>query len=303
MNALTAPFRQLVERKLWPLAILLIAALAAVPVLLARDDVSLPPAVPGAATSVASSSPTQPIVSLGEPEERESRRKVLGAPKNPFEPTVKARKAEVPKQATADIPAPAAGGDEKKADGDKPSGGGGAVAPVGPVDPVPAATPVAPKKTYELFSLKIRFGQTDAPRLARRSIKRLTALPRMDEPTLVYLGLKKDLKTAVFLVDSNTVVVGDGKCLPAPHDCQTLELKKGQTAFVDVLDETGATMKAQYELDLVSIIRTKTGDAKAAKAARTAIAKGGRQALRARVSRINGWDFDPETGVLVEPAK
>ncbi|MEA3166071.1 MAG: hypothetical protein QOJ26_940, partial [Thermoplasmata archaeon] len=50
MNALSMPFRQLVDRKLWPLAILLIAALVAVPMLLAKDDAAtpLPPAGLGA---------------------------------------------------------------------------------------------------------------------------------------------------------------------------------------------------------------------------------------------------------------
>jgi hypothetical protein len=304
MNALTAPFRQLVDRKLWPLAILLIAALVAVPLLLAKDDAPVTP--PAGVTGLASTAqaPTQPIVSLGEPGERESRRKVLGARKNPFEPTVKASEPKAAKSQATPTPDAAGGGDdgEKKAESDKPAEGGGAPAPAAGGEPTPVSSPAPPKKVYELYSLKIRFGSTEAPRLARRSIKRLTALPRMDEPTLVYLGLKKDLKTAVFLVDANTAVVGDGKCLPHPHDCQNLELKKGQTAFIDVLDDTGA-MTQQYELDLVSIIRSKTADAEAAKTARTAIAKGGRRALRAKVSRINGWDFDPESGVLVEPGE
>ena len=295
MNALSVPFRQLVDRKLWPLAILLIAALAAVPMLLSKDDAApLPPAGLGAgATQVAdASSVTQPIVTLGSPEAIERRRKVLGSRKNPFEPKVKAKKAEVTTTTTSTPGSakPAGGGAAA------PGSGGSAGAPVVGVNPL---TPVK-KKTYELFSLKIRFGSTASDDLANRSIKRLTALPKMSEPVLVYLGLKRDLKTAVFLVDANTMVVGDGKCVPSPVNCQNLELKKGQVAFIDVLDEAGEST-AQYELDFVKVLKKSTSDAAAAKASRRAVAKGGRDALRANISRVNGWEYDPETGVLNPP--
>jgi hypothetical protein len=293
MNALVMPFRQLVDRKLWPLAILLIAAIAAVPMLLGKDDAA-PAAGPGATLTAppagAGQADTQPIVSLGDATERESSRKVLGARKNPFKPTIMAKAA---KETTSTSGTAAKGKDAVKGGAEAPAGGGvgGAVVPT---------VPVAKPKTYELFSLKIRFGSTAGDALAHRSIKRLTALPKMAEPTLVYLGLKKDLKTAVFLVDANTFVVGDGKCVPSPTNCQNLELKKGQTAFIDVLDETGASVE-QYELDFVKVLKKTTTDAKAARASRRATASGGREALREHLDRVNGWTYDPETGVLNPP--
>jgi hypothetical protein len=297
MNALAMPFRQLVERKLWPLAILLLAALVAVPMLLASKDAGVPAPPAGAVTASTSSvtqAATQPIVTLGTPEQRETRRKVLGARKNPFKPvpTPQAKAAE-----TTTTTAPATSGAQKQSGGSSP---GGSSAPVVGVSPVVPVTPLAPKKTYELYSLKIRFGDTSTTDLANRSIKRLTALPKMAEPTLVYLGLKKDLRTAVFLVDANTLVVGDGKCIPSPTNCQNLELKKGQTAFVDVLGEDGQSL-AQYELDLVSVVKKKTTDARAARASRKGVAKGGRDALRANVSRVRGLTYDAKSGTLVEP--
>ena len=304
MNAVLTPFRQLVDRKLWPLAILLIAALVAVPMLLAKEDSTVPAgptANAGTTTAVAAQSPTQPIVTLGEATERERRRKVLGARKNPFEPTVKAKAAQ--DQTTTTTATGAAkdviGGGAKG--GDSTSSSGGTVSKPGTTTPaVSPVAPVAPKKTYEVFQLKIRFGSTATTDLANRSVKRLTALPRMSDPVLVYLGLKKDLRTAVFLVDANTTVVGDGKCVPHPTNCQNLELKKGQTAFVDVLGENGQSTE-QYQLDYVKVLRTLTTDAKLAKAARRAVARGGRDALRSNISRVNGLKYDPRSGVLVEP--
>jgi len=297
MNALLTPFRQLVDRKLWPLAILLIAALAAVPVLLAKDDAA--PAVPlaSAGAPAASAAVTEPIVSLGTPQEREDARTVLGSRKNPFKPAGKAKKAKTSTVTTTT----ATTGGKSAGDADNASSGGGGSSTPTVTTPHVGVSPVTPtkKRTYELYQLKIRFGSTSTEDLANRSVKRLTALPAMADPVLVYLGLKDDQKTAVFLVDANTLVVGDGKCVPSPANCQNLELKKGQTAFVDVLDAKGLST-AQYQLDYVKVLKRTTTDAKAARAARKAVAKGGRDALRANISRVNGWNYDPETGVLVE---
>ncbi len=83
MSAITNVWRQLVQRRLWPVAILLIAALAAVPLALAKDP---DPAVPGpvvpaadAAASAESALAVQPIVAPATAADRGKRRKVLGA--------------------------------------------------------------------------------------------------------------------------------------------------------------------------------------------------------------------------------
>jgi hypothetical protein len=300
MNAVLTPFRQLVDRKLWPLAILLIAALAAVPFLLAKEDAPEPitPIASAGVPATTAESATQPIVTLGSPTDREAARKVLGARKNPFKPAGAAAKAVAAKTTTSPTATGGASGDTDK--GKSATGGSSSPVTGAPVVGVSPLQPAVRKKTYELYQLKIRFGATSSDDLANRSVKRLTALPAMANPVLVYLGLKKDLKTAVFLVDANTLVVGDGTCVPSPTNCQNLELKKGQTAFIDVLGDGGAST-AQYQLDYVKVLKRTTTDAKAARAARRAVAKGGRDALRANISRVNGWDYDAESGVLVAP--
>ena len=59
------PFKQLVERKLWPIALLLVAALVAVPFLLSKpaEDTPLPPST----TAALGADSTESVVSLGEP--------------------------------------------------------------------------------------------------------------------------------------------------------------------------------------------------------------------------------------------
>jgi hypothetical protein len=289
MKDIAVPFRQLVERRLWPLAALLLAALVAIPVVLAKSP-SAPAPAAGPVASASSQGATEPIVSLSQPESREAVRKVLGSRKNPFRPAIKghaARKVAAPTVSSAPA-APSHG-----------LTGGGASGPLTVGAPsVPVITaPATPKKTYELYSLKVNFGDSAAEQLTSRTIKRLTALPSNEDAAVIYLGLLKDHRTAVFLVDGAAKVQGDGKCLPSAADCQTLRLKRGDTAFIDMPSETG-TGSVQYQLDLVKVRTKKTTNAHAAKRSYVSVAKGGRNALRARLSRANGVRYDARAGVI-----
>jgi hypothetical protein len=71
---------------------------------------------------------------------------------------------------------------------------------------------------------------------------------------VVYLGLRKGGKEAVFLVDASLVPQGDGTCESSgSSDCETVALRAGETEFFDVKDpETGA-ITAQYQLDVLKI--------------------------------------------------
>ncbi len=287
MNALTDPFKQLVERRLWPVALLLIAALVAVPLLLVKKD-SGSDVIPSATASVpAGQSPTQSIVSESDATKRDRARSVLGDRKDPFRPAQLHRvpKVKTPSAGTAlntRTPAGATGG----------ANPGGGTAPPPTTGPLPTApvTPLTPKPTFELYSLQVRVGDP-AAELKTRNLKRLTGLPGGSNPALLYIGLLADHKSAVFIVDAGATVIGDGHCAPEPGNCQTLTLKPGQTVFVT----RGAK---QYEVDLLKINTKKTADARAAAASRKAVASGGRKALRARISRIGAYRYSSSSGTL-----
>jgi hypothetical protein len=176
-------------------------------------------------------------------------------------------------------------------------GGGSAAPTTGGVTAPTTAAPVAPKPSYELYSLKVRFGSSESEVLPESNLKRLTALPDAKEPAIIYLGLLDDHKTAVFLVDSRATVQGDGKCLPSAGNCQNLHLKVGETAFFDMAAVDGQP-GAQYQLDVLKVAKKKTSDAKAAKASMAKVARGGRSALRARVARAGRYRYDAKTGTL-----
>jgi hypothetical protein len=251
-SAPTNLWRQFVQRRLWPVAILLVAALAAVPLALSKDPAPPAPAPPAPVTD--SGSPdelaAQPIVAPSEA--RISRRKVLGASKNPFgvakQETAPTNQSDPP---VVNVEQTGQDGGDSPTGGSAPSTGTGSTPPttVAPAPTTPAE-PTPPPKKYAHQELTVRFGGADD--VGRQSVKRLQALPSEELPVLIYMGVLKDGKTAVFLVDDGVEPVGDGECHPTPEQCETVRLRVGETEFFDVKDETG-TVTAQYQLDLIKI--------------------------------------------------
>jgi hypothetical protein len=250
MNVLTTTWRQLVRRRLWPVAILLVAALAAVPVLLSKDPAPVPPpeqpaAAPAGQTAKADDALAEPVVAKASADDRSKRRRVLGVRKDPFTPAAAKKKPKATKKAhkktTAAKP-------EQESTSTPVTETPSTVAPTTPVEPAP------PKKVYEKDSLIVRFGVASSP-LKRMNVKKLAALPDDPDvdPLIIYMGLTDHGKKAVFMVDESLDPTGDGDCQPHPSNCETVELAVGETEFFDVVDEETGTISAQYELDLVDI--------------------------------------------------
>jgi hypothetical protein len=291
MSILTDTWRQLVRRRLLPVAGLLLAALAAVPFALAKDPAPAPPATAPAVPAAGKTEPLgTPIVALATDNGEARRRRVLGARKDPFRPAP-APKVKAAPTATASTP-------RQDTSPTGTSGGGSTGGGSAPSSPSTAATPSQPKK-YELYSLTVRFGDASSDTLPRMNLKRLQPLPDEEEPVLVYLGVGGDKKSAVFMVDSTVVAQGDGQCKPHPANCETITLREGDTEFFDVTDEQGV-VTAQYELDLIRINRKSTASASKAKAARAAKSSAGNRILKAIAEATGplGYRYDATTGTV-----
>lgn len=307
MSAVTGVLQDLVRRRLWPFALLLVVAAVAAPTLLATD------AEPVAAPVTNAGPPeAQPIASLVDTFSADARRRVLGVAKDPFAPSgrqPKPAKSVSPLAASdsttggslaggADVGSPALGGSGgSAAGGSSPVGGAspGGDLP-GPVVPVPTPAPGADDDTtYALHSLEISWDEGPTRELAR-----LAPLPDAETPAVIYLGLLSDAKTAVFLLDDGVTSEGDGSCHPSPRDCQRVHLKKGETQFFDVNtgSEDGAGVGTQHQLDLVDINTERTASASKARKVYVTASKAGRRALRARSSRTGRWRYDARTGLL-----
>ncbi len=280
MSVITDTWRQLVRRRLWPVALLLVAAIAAVPVLLAKEAEPVPtPQSPTGAKS-ASASDADPVVALAVAEEAR-RRRVLGASKDPFEPAPLAKpKATATAAPETTVETPSTGGGAGSE-----SSGGGSESPSSDVSPEPDATvPSEPKKTFPLYTLTVRFGSSDTSPLPKSKVTRLDALPSADEPVLVYLGVTDGGKEAVFMVDSGVVAQGDGSCQPDPASCETIHLREGETEFFDVIDPESGLVSSQFQLDLVDIKTKKTTSASKARAQYAKTSKKAKKAARARIA-------------------
>ncbi len=284
---------ELVERRLWPVAALLALALVAVPVLLAKPaphaaaDPQATAAALAAANAAAPASADQPVVTL------DADRRISVAPrgraKNPF---VQQRKD------ASSTDAGASAGAASPASGDTGAG----VAPG-------AGTPVARKPdsapTYQLASVDLRFGKAVGPLDRHRDLPRLSPLPNAAHPLVIFLGMRKDLKSAVFLLSSDVHASGDGTCTPSRKECTTVELQEGDTAFFDVTGSDGRV--TQYELDLTAIHVTQTSSKSDADAAYARVSRAGARlfAHRGQASAdANGrrvripYRYAPARGVL-----
>jgi hypothetical protein len=271
MNAVTSIWRQLVRRRLWPVAILLLAALAAVPVLLAREpEVPVLPPDPATATAgKVDDTIAEPVVAEVTPEDRSRRRRVLGAVKDPFRPApVKKPKADKAQAEAPQVKTPGVPSAEPSSGLSPGSGSGSGIGSGGVSTPV-VTEPAPKKKYYSAGTIIVRFGQSSMEKLDRFAVRKLEPVPDDELPLLIYMGLTKNGKKAKFLIDASIEVDGDGVCKPHPASCETIELAVGETEFLDVIDPEAAEdasadvrILEQFQLDLVDIKRAGDADVK-----------------------------------------
>lgn len=302
MKAVRALLRDLVERRLWPVAVLLVAVAIALPMYLGRSsDESGTDGSQPVVTAPTGSKASKAAVALDEtPADGDSR----GDTRNPF------KQQHVPKVAKpetgAEVPAPGAGG-TPHASG---SGSSGGASPSGGGDTGGSDTPKAAdtdKPDPNVSHVTLRFGKTDAELKTLKDVARLSPLPSINDPFFVFTGVLEDGKTAVFLLSSEVTATGDGKCKPRAASCETIEIEEGGTEFFDL---TVDGKPVQYQLDVVRVSRSKSASATAGAAALQRHSKAGAALLRdahvkgsASFQGSSGYRWLPEKGVLVQTPK
>ncbi len=292
----------LVARRLWPVALVLLAALVAVPVLLS-GDVKAPPA------PVASSEPstgTSPMVSVAS-DEPIGGRTPIG--RNPF------RQKDVAPPAETSTGVTVSGGSTSGGPGSGSGSGFGAGAgldvtgglpALDDVDliPVGGGGPAVPKTdARDSYRVDIRFGR-DGSLSSRSNVPRLSPLPSAADPFFVFMGVLADGETALFLVSSDAEATGDGSCKPSPVNCERVEMQAGETEFFDVTTPEGTVV--QYQLDLVRVARVRAGSPTAAASARSRESIEGREVLRRAIDTkqvdVANIAYSRDLGVLIPSA-
>ena len=306
MSAFRGVLRDLVERKLWPIAVLLLAAAIAVPMYLGRvsaDDAPLPATVaqadPGKVSKAAVKVDGAPAAGDERPGGVRNPFKQLHVPKKAAAPAAEPTKTPAADQPTGSSsggsPSPAAPSGNGGS-GDSGSGDGGSK------PKTPAADPL------DVYHLSLRFGRAEATQLKTyHDVARLSPLPTADNPFFVYTGVLKDGKTAVFLLSSDATATGDGHCRPSSKSCQTIEVTEGDTEFFDL---TVNGEPVQYQLDVVKVFKKGASTAAAAAAAYERHSNAGADMLR-KAHRVGSSAFKgastyrwlPDSGVLVRTPK
>jgi hypothetical protein len=264
--------RDLVEKRLWPVALALVVVIAAVPVLLGGGGSSTPPAAPVSPSSSTASPTATSAGLLTAGDTTPARRSRGGKLHNPFDWP---KPADQSSTTTTGSGVSSAGGSSASP---VPSGSGSSGSTGSAVTPTPSR-PTTPSTTTSYFSYAItmRFGETgDQKRI--KDMARLSVLPSKKNPLFVFLGVREDGRTAAFLMPSRVDAIGDGKCYPSADVCQIIELRAGDTEYFDLMTPSGKLV--QYQMDLRSIRMIQVAASKA-KTAAARISRAGQGVVRA----------------------
>jgi hypothetical protein len=313
MSFLKNVLHDLIEKRLWPVAIALVVALIAVPIVLGggsdagsgdADIAAVPTPANGAAGTPAAT--RDAVIGLEEQAAGGSIDRG-GKVRDPFVqhhlPKVQTTVTNAV-TTTKNLADSLSGG--TGASSDTSSGGSDTPAST-PTPTTPAATP-KPDTTKQpdttsadLYRVQLKFGEAGAEK-TYNNVARLTPLPSSDSPFFVYLGLKDDQKTAIFLVDADSVPTGDGTCKPSKADCAQIELKAGDMEYFDL--QSGTAGVVQYQLELVGVHKAKAATTASAAKAHARESKAGREYLRQVVADdpdiLSSWDYSSKLGLLQE---
>jgi hypothetical protein len=243
-------YRDLRDRQLLPLVVVLIVGMAVVPILLSKSPEAAPPPAIPTPVAAKSNAPTQQVV-VSDPGVRNYKKRLAGdAPKDPFVqqflPVASANSGtpssgQAGSGTTVSGTGTSVGSDTSTGSTTLPSTGGGTTT---------AGGGTAQSKYYS-YRVKVRTGKLDGKPLdVRDSVDSLSPLPSAKVPAVQFLGVQADsgfnAKTAVFLVSpAVSSVDGEGKCTLAGTACQLLYLKPGE--HEDLVWSDGLT----YRIDLV----------------------------------------------------
>ncbi len=213
------------ERRLWPIALLLVLALIAIPFLLTRSAETPLPGEPAAvAPPVVDERTAVTLDDGGAAASGTGSSLEKFAESDPFTPPAAIARAGKGATAQATIASTSDGG----------SGGGGGGGDGGSSPPSTdrgAPAPVGPPQTrtetaeYE-YVADVTFWNGDRRRTVK-GLRKLDMLPNQSAPVLIFMGTAGNGGNAVFLVDSTLAARGEGKCVPTPANCAYVHVGPG----------------------------------------------------------------------------
>ena len=276
MNSVNAFVRStiddLVEKRLWPVAAVLVIALIAIPVLLANPADEEPAPVPTAVTPAVGGgnalSAFQPAVSTDGKKSSEIRKELEGFDsKDPFKPQNVGGGGSSSSAGSVEVQggdATAGGGSTDPSIADAPPLGtsGGGLDPDASTDT--SGSPTQSETFYYTYAADVRFGKEG--NLDRKTLNQFRSLPSSQDPVVVFMGVKEDGETAIFLLSSAASSTGEGNCEP-DDTCTFLYMKEGDEQRLEAVNENDEVVT--YELVLLGIdVKRTDGPEKATSSSR-----------------------------------
>ncbi len=307
MNFFKSILSDLRDKRLWPVAALLLVGVVAVPVLLSKGGSSGPAPIaqlPGAASGgTASGLPALSVSSVP------SEGKLSGKGRNPFAQfggssgtTSTGTTASTTAATGTSTTSSASTGTSTTSGGTSAGSSGtsttGTSTPpsITTGTPKPAPTGLTASQSYEVsLAITTPSGGLDT----YSPLKRLSVLPGDHQPMLVELGVLKGGKRVLFAVQPGTVVSGPGSCIPGPVDCEVLSLAAGQTEALGEQSSSGASQVALFAVTQVTA--AKHASVAAADQARRENSAAGRSLLnQSTSSALSLFPYQPSIGALVD---
>jgi hypothetical protein len=240
-------WQDLREKRLWPVAVGLLAAMAAVPVVLFKPAGETP--LPAAPTATSNVPELLPVVSVDSAPSHGSKLDSFDQ-KNPFSPIKDLEKKTSTAAALAGIPA-APGSSPSGSDTGSPLGsaaGGHGLGSGG------SGGTGGSHLQYYRYTVDVSLGERGKDAQKIEGVKQTQLLPDGDAPVLAYMGLADDAKTAVFfIIDPAYTAQGEGKCRPKGDDCRFIYL--GVNEDGDEESIFTADGESEYTLKLLKINR------------------------------------------------
>jgi hypothetical protein len=314
MSYLNALLTDLRERKLWPVPLVLIAVLVAVPVLLSKSPsvqhptsslgLDIASTQSGSAVTV-DSTPVQAPIGPG-------RRDPFTQQKLPSAALVKmaASSTGVTVGTTSASTASSTSGSSTST-GTTSTGTTSTSTGSGTSTGTTTTTTTTPTTTPTHKSAPAGFGPTDAYNVAisitNKSsgvtpldpFQRDGTLPNDQQPLLVELGVAKGAHQVLFAVQSGAVVSGPGRCTPGPLDCEILTLAPGETEGIATQSTNGPVSVALFQITGISVDRFGS-KAAAAKARATTDAVGRTLLANSTSSTLSLFQYDPSLDAVVD---
>lgn len=243
-------WQDLREKKLWPLALVLLIAIVALPVVLLKPAEKTDAVPTAAAAQVPPLAQSSAAVALEDPARVSASRLDAFAKKDPFKPHgAQPKSAEQSAQSVAGSTAKATATTVGSGSSGTGSSGGGSTGtttgtPAPPVAPTGGGTTTTPTGTNKgkskgndtgsgdqthdnqlfTYAIGLRFG---APNKAKpfKNVQRLDLIPSSANPIAAFLGVSASGTTAVFLIQAGYEVQGEGQCRPSIGRCSFLYLR------------------------------------------------------------------------------